>query len=388
MVRAAIILLITGLLALHSVRTAAVRAAPEGAGRTLWPGHPQVQLWQVMTEVGTRARAGQTLTPEMMERVEAIARKAPLAPEPLLIKGALAQLDGRQQHAERLFAEAAHRAPRSEAARYFLAERYLTTGRMPKALVEMAALARLIPGATEQFAPALAQFAQSPGAVPALRGFLRSSPEFEAPVLFELARLGRNADLVLALWSGDRRPTRPDWRERLVAALVEEREFAKAHAVWRRVSGAGETKALLFNPEFRKLPAPPPFNWRLSSKGGVAGPSGEGGLDVVYFGREDVTLAEQMMLLGPGRFELSMNLSSGSGEGSPLRWKVDCLPGGQTLLQLPLEQAQQPRRVAANFAVPSGCEAQRLRLAGEQPEFPGSVELRIRGLRLKKAGGQ
>ena len=387
-VRAALTLIVTGLLALHAVRTAAVRDDAAGFGRQIWAGHPQVELWQLMTQIGARARLGQSLTPEMVRQAEEIARKAPLASEPLLIKGALAQLDAREQQAERLFAEAARRDPRSEAARYFLAERFLRTGRIGEALVEMAALSRLIPGASTQFAPSLAQFAQTPRGRDALKGFLRSSPEFETPVLLELAKSADNADVILALWTGSPSRSQPDWRERLLSALVKQGQFARAYAVWRRLSGAGEPAGTLFNSAFQEVPAPPPFNWRYATQGGVAEPTGDGGLEVVYFGREDSVLAEQLLLIAPGRFQLGMVVSGAPSEGAPLRWKIDCLPGNQQIAELPMQPAQSPASAAVRFTVPNRCQAQRLRLVGEPPEFPRSVEIEIRQLRLQKVSGQ
>ena len=387
-IRTALVLLFVFMLGFHALRSAAVSGQAIPLANSLWPNHPEVQLRQLLARVGSRARDGQTLTPEMLDRVHEIASKAPLAPEPFLIEGALAQLKGEDRAAEALFAAAVQRDPRSEAGRYFLAERYLRTGRLEQALVEMAALARLIPAATAQFAPSLAQFAQTRGAIPALRSFFQSSPEFEAPVLSELAKSEKNVDLIFALWSGRFRQGDADWRQELVGKLIEEGQYASAYAAWRRSTKQAGGGQSLFNPQFQTLDAPPPFSWTLSTQGGLAEPTGDGGLKVVYYGRQDVVLAEQMLVLRPGQYRLAMELSGTPTDQPSVRWTITCLPANQTLAAVPLRAAQAARTLSATFSVPLPCRAQRLRLEGEMGEFPRSAEFTIRRLQLERAGAK
>src|SRR5687767_4284441 len=237
----------------------------------LWPGHPTLLTNQTMAEIGARAARGQTPPAGTLRGVETIANKVPLAVEPFLVEGAMAQVEGRDDHAERLFLAARMRDPRSAAARYFLADRYLRTMRVAPALDEIAALSRLYIEARAQFGPALATFATMPGGVPQLRRFFRTSPELEPFVLEHLANDAKNADLVLALWG--RRPTDPDalppeWQGLLVRKLIEQGQYARAYATWRLVAGIDRGAGTIFNPGFRKMPAPPPFNWDFSATGG------------------------------------------------------------------------------------------------------------------------
>ena len=114
------------------VRSAVVQqyaaSAPEVAA-TLWPDHPRVALGLAMAEIGAAAGAGKVPAPMTIARSQAAARRAPLAVEPFLIEGAMAQSGQRPDRAERLFVEAARRDPRSAAARFFLAQLYLSSGR-------------------------------------------------------------------------------------------------------------------------------------------------------------------------------------------------------------------------------------------------------------------
>ena len=340
-----------------------------------------------MAEIGARARGGQSLTPPILESVDRIAAKAPLAPEPFLVRGAVAQIERRDQVAERLFVAAAWRDPRAVAAHYFLADRYLKTRRVEQALTEMAVLSRLVPATAQSFAPAVASFVAAPSARPAVRRFLRTSPEFEPAVLVELARDPANADLVLQLWSGVTPPA-PNWQGQIVQSLVKAGQFDKAKAVWGRVSGVKPSGALLFNPEFRALPAPEPFNWAFNTSGGVVEPTEGDRLRVIYYGREDAVLVEQLLMLTPGRYRLSLEYSGGSrGEGA-VSWAVRCRPNDQMIGQLPLSAERAGRPVELAFEVPAeGCRVQSLRLVGSPAEFSSSVEVMVGKLRLERAGG-
>ncbi len=137
---------------------------------------------------------------------------------------------------------------------------------------------------------------------------------------------------------------------------------------------------------FDKADAPPPFNWTFATKGGVAEPAGNGRLQVIYYGREDAVLAQQLLLLGP------------AGTGSP--WRSTASPataaqspgrspacrGNEVVFSLPLKHGQ--RATAGGFAVPQGCQAQRLELTGSIGEFPQSIDFTIAKLQLVKAAAR
>lgn len=386
--RSVFVLLVAGLLGFQVVRTAAVRLSPHGTW--LWAGHPGPRLNQTMAEIGALAARGQSLPPPVLQRVGEVARKMPLAPEPFLIKGALAQLERRDGDAERLYLEARGRDPRSRAARYFLAERFLRNGRIGPALGEMGVLSQLTGGAG-LFAPGLAAYARTPGAVAQLRRFFRSSPEFEPVVLSHLASDAKNLDLILALWSR-RAPTAaaapPEWQAQIVGKLVEQGDFHKAHGAWRRFAGIERAPTGLFNPQFRDLAAPAPFNWTFGSAGGLADPTADGRLEVIYFGRDDAMLAQQLLLLSPGRYRLSMQASGDLENAVGIGWSLECLPKNQPVMRLLLAQRRAPARLEATFAVPPGCPAQRLQLAGSPGEFPKATEFTLGSLQLTRMPGK
>lgn len=384
--RGIVVLLVAVLLALQVVRTAAVqRPLPRSTiGARMWAMHPAVITDRTMAEIGASARRGEGLSPATVRQVEEIAERSPLAAEPFLINGAVAQARGDEVRAERLFEEARSRDPRSEAARYFLADRYLRSGRTAAALSEMAVFAKLVPTALVQFAPALAQFAHTPGVVPQMRHFFQSSPEFEPLVLSHLAADVRNADLILALASSGGR--QQPWQAQIVGALVEQGQFERAHAVWKKIAGIKGSAAGIFNPQFENIDAPPPFNWTFATSGGVAEPDANGRLQVIYYGREDAGLARQLLLLGPGQYRLGMEVNGQPGDGSAVAWSTTCLPGKQVIFNLPLKHGQ--RAIAGAFVVPQRCPAQLLELIGSIGEFPQSIDFTIGKLQLIKAAGR
>jgi hypothetical protein len=387
--RAILVVVAGGLLAAQVVRTAAVtdEASRATLALRLWPSHPAVLVDRTMGEIGTRAARGQSLTPAILNQVDQIASKAPLAPEPFLVKGALAQVEQRQEYAERLFAAARARDPRSVAARYFLADRYLRSGRTPQALAEIAALSQLFPQGMVGFGPALATFAKTPGAVPQLRGLFRSSPRLEPVVLSALANDARNARLILALW-GKRNtgadPATAEWQSKLVSTLVEQGQFASAYAIWRLVTGVNDRPEMLFNPGFAKSTVPPPFNWSYATVGGVVEPTRGNRLQVIYFGRNETALAEQLLLLAPDRYRLAMDISDPPGEGGEIAWSLTCVPGKDAIFRLPIERKGP---LAVSFSVPPGCGAQRLQLTGTPGDFPQSQDFSIGRVSLTKAAG-
>jgi hypothetical protein len=143
----------------------------------------------------------------------------------------------------------------------------------------------------------------------------------------------------------------------------------------------------LFNPSFGQSDAPPPFNWAFaSSAGGVAEPS-EPGLRVLYFGRDDMVLASQMLLLPAGEHRLEMQVAGSSGEGSQIAWTVKCLPSGRELLRLPVRPQGAAASTSGEFQVPSqACRAQQLELKAVGTEFPQPADFRVSGLELKRGG--
>ncbi len=384
--RALVVLPLAALLMVGAVRSMTFVAPSDHPLRALVPtfaGHPEASTDRAMAKIGAAAALGHDMPQTARQGLSAVAAQAPLAVDAFLVEGTVAQMAGDGDRAERLFLAARARNPRSEGARYFLAERYLKTGRIQAGLVEMGALARLSERASEPLVPALVAYARTPGAITELRRFFATAPDVRGRTLSLLAGDASNVPLILALMP-EARPgaIEGDWPQRLVRSMVLAGDYAGAEAMWVRLSGVS-SRGLLYNPQFRDLPAPPPFNWSYGSgSAGVAEPSGSGGLDVIYYGRENASLASQMLRLAPGRYRLAMRID-GPSRANGVAWTIACYPELKAVFQLPLETVDKGV-IAGTFVVPaSGCAAQSLELRGRPPEVTETAQVSIFELTLE-----
>ena len=167
----------------------------------------------------------------------------------------------------------------------------------------------------------------------------------------------------------------------MIQSLIGAGDYAGAEALWSRIAGVAK-RGLLFNPQFRVSSAPPPYNWTFSTgSSGVAEPSGSGGLDVIYYGRADVTLASQLLRLAPGRYRLAMRVD-GPSRASGLAWTILCVPSKKALLQLPLGTVGKGP-VAGAFAVPAAdCPAQAIELRGSPASSAATEQFTIFNLAI------
>lgn len=340
-----------------------------------------------MNDVGVAAAFGRTPPESAIRRLGQLSRTAPLSVEPLLVQAAIAQRDSDLDRAERLLVEARRRDPRSAAARYLLAETWIRKGRIGDGLEEMSKLARLMPGSAAQLAPTLSEYARIPGAQPQIKRILAANPQLRQPILNVLAEDPDNARLILELGGLTMRQAgaRPSiWQAKLLRGLVDRRDYDGAYALWQRFSGLSGRRPLLFNGDFRQAGAPPPFNWSLASGAAGLAEAADGRLRVLHYGREDATLASQLLLLPPGRYRLSMPVSGSIASGA-LAWVVTCSPGNEALLRAPLTAGS---ALLASFTVPAaGCPAQSLELRAAGNDMPGESDLLLGPVVLERAGG-
>lgn len=321
----------------------------------------------------------------LIDRLLAASAGAPLAPEPFLVRGVQAQLSGNGQLAMRSFLAARQRNPRAVAARYFLADLYLKAGMTGPGLGEISALARLVPQSLPTVAPYLAAYAKTASAAPLVKAMLDGQPQLEPVLLNELAADAANAKLIGYLWSGRGGEVARPWQSRLVNGLVDAGRFSEARTAWARFTGISADQDRIYDPEFQAQ-APPPFGWLLASgASGIADPQADG-LHILYYGRDDLVLASQLMTLSPGSYRLTMQVKASLPVSNSLSWTIHCLPSSSLIAAIPLERSG---AAVAPVDVPaSGCAAQRIELVGTAREFPQQAEVLISRLRLERDRGQ
>jgi hypothetical protein len=373
------------LLAVQVVRNAAVAQFAEllpARAAKAWPDHPQAQLTIGLTEIAIASRRHQPVAPATFSRITDAARKMPLAPEPFLVRGVQAQVDGDRALAMSAFRAAELRDGRAIAPRYFLADLYFRAGDARSGLREIAVLSRIVPNGVSSLAPYVAAYSKNPRNWPALRGLFRSDPALENASLSALALDPANADLVLALGNVRARAPGPTWRDRLVASLVTAQQYGKARSIWAQIGGFGPVSGI-FDPTFTDSKAPPPFNWVLtSSTVGLA--ERRNGLHVIFYGQEDGPLATQLLLLAPGPYRLTMPVMGDKGHARSLAWSLTCANSSAPISRIALDEAA-ARGWA--FSVPAGCAAQKLELSGVSSDMPQQVDVTISRLQLEPQRG-
>jgi hypothetical protein len=387
-VRAITIIVPALLLSALVVRNALVDAyGPRDPAKAaaFWPGHPSLVLAAGLEEVGAAAASGRPVNPATVRHMLATSAKVPLAPEPFLVLGVEAQVAGDEALARRAFLAARRRDPRSIAARYFLADHYLRSEQIAQGITEISALTRLVPQSLDAIAPHLAAFARMPGGLKPIRTLLRDEPQLEPLLLNQLAADSRDLSLALSLWSGRTGVSEKSWQTRLLNTLVEAGRYQEARAAWSRFSPGASPPGEL-DSGFR-ADALPPFGWTFASgPAGVAEPEGAGRLHILYYGRDNMVLASQLLMLQPGHHRLAMQIGGLSPSARSLAWRLRCLRDSRSLALLDLTSAKRGILVM-DFIVPAqGCEAQSLELAGTAPELPEQADLTIADLRLVRSG--
>jgi hypothetical protein len=232
-------LLLAGEVTRMTVASGVAETKPQLASR-LAPESPAALVATSMAQIGEAAAKGGNPDSDTTAKLRLLGATSPLEPEPFLVEAALAERSGDYGRAERLLRKARWRNPRSTAARYLLADVWLRENKIVEGLGEMATLTRLLPSASVQLVPALAEYARSPGAREKLVTILQPNPQLKRPLLNALAADPDNAELILSLAGPDARSTDKDaqsWKARLLAGFVKRNDFVRAYTLWRAFAG-------------------------------------------------------------------------------------------------------------------------------------------------------
>ena len=381
--RLVLVTLAAALLAIEVIRDAAVTELslirPAAAAR-VWSGHPAVETSLAMMQIAQAAHAHRRVAASAFLMMDDVAAKAPLAPEPFLVRGRQAELGGDSAAAQSAFEAAQRRDPRSLPAAYFLADRYFRIGDANRGLAQLSALARLAPQGNLVVAPSLALYARNDANWPALRSLFQSNPELAGPVLIVLAGNIGTVPAVLALANPAQKAQDAHWLAPLLDTLTTAGKYEEAHAIWGRLTGAS-TSALLYDASFRDKVSPAPFNWLLTSSIVGVAERQAGRLHVVFYGQEDGILASQLLLLQPGQYRLSMQLLGDQREAHSLTWSIWCDKSDMPIASVSLDVAAAK---GWSFAVPANCPAQSLRMSGTSLDIAQQVDVVLTSLKLEK----
>ena len=386
-VRRVAVVVLALLLAVQVVRNAGVSALaplrPEAAAK-FWAGHPDVEISLALARIGAAAHDRRPVDRHVFGMIDDAAAKAPLSPEPFLVRGVQAQAAGDLDAAKAAFLGAQWRDPRSMPAAYFLAEYYLKEGSLLNGLRQTTILARLSPNGVNAAAPFVAAYAKNRRNWPQMRALFRSQPALENDVLSALAQDARNTDAVLALSDAGHRMPQSQWLPVLLSSLVANGDYARARAIWSSVGGGHAGGDLVFDPRFSTPDPPPPFNWSLgSSTVGLAERQPGEKLHVIFYGNQDGVLASQLLLLPAGTYRLRMQVVGAPVHAEALRWSMRCDKAREPFASVAIADAASR---GWTFKVPAGCSAQWIELSGRSGDVAQQSDVTIGGLALNRAG--
>lgn len=275
--------------------------------------------------------------------------------------------------------EALRRNPRHLGARLLRARRYLAAGRFVDTVGELSVLMGVDRGRMDAYLAALLEVATYEEGKAALLTELANEP-FWAMKLVE--ELNEQSPDVQFLYQANK--LTPEARPSFMRRLIRDRLYDLAFVAWLEFGGVKPADlSWPYNPRFEELESPPPFNWTLAANG-HSELLRRGGLYVVHTSRDREIFAWQMMVLGPGTYDLKVAASgllpAGTGD---LAVVVTCrTETGENdgelaeILFTPSIETRHDDR--ARFRVPAeDCQFQRIDVVGKAGQFPQIARVEI-----------
>lgn len=321
-------------------------------------------------------------------------RDQPIAAEPL-IAAALAAGDLKSSSAAEQMREAKRRQPRIVAVRAWLATHYLSQQDYRRAFVELNRLVALRPDMAKALNPVLLSAARTPGGWREVNRAAAAGPAWKASFVTDLMQRqtdeSENAAFALIAGDGAGRAKQDNLQQLLLQRLVARGEYERAYLAWlnflpvEAMAGVG----LVYDPEFRRMPGLPPFNWSiLPTDAGLAEYAVGGGIDLRFYGTATAPLLRQTILLPPANYALTVAArnATGSESGATIVVGVQCAGTKTALAEIPLSGlGAELRSYGAVVTVPEqGCPAQSLTIVGSPGDAAGEVNAHVRSISLKR----
>lgn len=348
------------------VRNALVMTVPPELALRLGPDSPTVLARAAESEL----RAGHTEAARRYAR-QALVRK-PFNVAALRVAGMAADRDGDKAAADRMLTLAGNWSLRDDPAHSWLVKRRLEQGQSASALAHADTLMRRRTDVRPRYfdlmiALALRNDRQAQGAMVAL--LQRNPPwrlDFFIHALERREGLPVAAALVAAMRSGPH-PVTVEEKARVYQTLIAQGRTDVLRALIAEVGGPDA--ATVSDGGFDQGGGAPPFDWKLPASAGVLAEiapdaDGQAALHAIISQTSRRTVAEQLILLKPGRWRISGRIRQDAGPAEGLAWVLACATGGRELGSIPLRAGA--RGVWTTFSgvveSPEACPAQYLRL--------------------------
>jgi hypothetical protein len=334
------------------------------------------------------------VTGEMQRAAEEGLARLPLAFEPFFVAARAAEQKGDLRRAILLMEEVRRRRHSHPAARMQLMIYYIKAERFTEAMSEIDFVLRRNEGLRPALLPELIKLISHPRGRAALATILAKDPVWTED--FFAAAGTRKISTSDARDLHDRiRALKPNGellreRQLILQTQASSGDYVGARQTWLSALPQQERAASrhMFDSAFRGLRAPGPFGWTFKDgEAGRAEPAKDGQrtyLDVAYFGGQSVVLAEQMLALSSGTYNLRLIARSPNGITSGrLFWRLTCLPDGRQIAVVDMGQAgADNRRFSTAFTVPASCVGQSLSLIAEPGDVASVVNLEIERMEI------
>ena len=310
-------------------------------------------------------------------------RRGPLEVRALRVLALVSQQLDQPDRAKALMAEAGQRSLRDAPSQLWLFQQAMARADYPAAFRHGDALMRRAPYRSS-ISPVLVLAAEHPLAVGALVERLSHRPPWRASITQELARTNPAAafDVLSRLSRAGSTPSDAEVGH-LVERMVGAGQVDQAYLVWVQLLAPEGLSRLadVYDGGFDGLPGATPFNWRLSKSPEASAeiaeaPQGGGKALYARFGAAGpVVLAEELLLLAPGRYRISTRAYTEEPDrGDQLRWAFGCAAAKfEPMAEIrSTDETLVWRDASAVVEVPAqGCAAQSLRLTGRPGDLPG-----------------
>jgi hypothetical protein len=284
--------------------------------------------------------------------------------------------------ADALLRIAVRRASRDRDMRSKAAVSALRAGALPEAMAQLDALLRL--RVSVSLYPAMVQQSEDPRFAAALAETLAREPPWRDEFLGALLAKG-STRAVDQIYAGlrSRGALSSDETARWLGRMLRDGRWGQAYAHWVATLGplAGGIPAI-YNGGFEQDPSGIGFDWQKVPRAEgvfvelepVPGATGKRAAHFRFIGPAAGGGLRQPMLLGPGRYRLSLRARAEflhTEQG--LEWEITCDGGDEIATLGPLEGSFDWRALQADFSVPaSGCPGQWLEL--DNPATPGAAQ--------------
>ncbi len=336
-----------------------------------------------------------------LDHAAALARRAlehgPLDATALRILALDAERRGDDATATRIMDVVGRRTHRDTLAQAWMMNRDFDQGRFTSGLAHADSILQRSPEWGATLYPLMVAAFENPQARAALLAFLSKGQEWRRPFLADLASDAMDLEalktLFLSLNSGPA-PLTGEESGLLIARLINDQRYGEAQTIWRRLlpAPAPVGQGLVYDGGFAGAPGDPPFNWGLASDASAIAeigqaPDGVAALYLRFPAAEPTPLAEQMLVLPPGRYAFSGRaLYDEARRPEKLNWRLQCIDGPVISLATPspFDDVKGWRAFSVAFEVPAqGCAGQWLQLGSQAEENFGMIEAWFTALAIR-----